>query len=58
MKKPTHPLGLSFVGRLGVLLAGCGNRSDSAKAYQSSGRRFGVSLPTMINPFYFYETYI
>lgn len=50
-KTPWLP-GLIAICTLACLLAGCGNKSDSAKAPGGSGRLFGVSFQTMNNPFF------
>ena len=41
-----------FVGTIVLLLAGCGDKSDPARAPAGSGRLFGVSFQTMNNPFF------
>ena len=41
-----------FVGTIVLLLAGCGDKSDSAKSPAGSSRLFGVSFQTMNNPFF------
>lgn len=52
MKTTPHPFRLIATCSLGLLLAGCGNQSDSAKAPAGTGRLFGVSFQTMNNPFF------